>query len=67
MGESGIPEENILLNYGNDPYTNHKKYPECLSKDKYFYKFERDLFISTEKEDYWANNELTSSTIKQNI
>uniref|UniRef100_A0A0K0FGV5 Uncharacterized protein n=1 Tax=Strongyloides venezuelensis TaxID=75913 RepID=A0A0K0FGV5_STRVS len=57
MGESGIPEENILLNYGNDLYTNHEKYPECLPKDKHFYKFERDLFISTEKEDYWANSE----------
>uniref|UniRef100_A0A0K0FG35 Uncharacterized protein n=1 Tax=Strongyloides venezuelensis TaxID=75913 RepID=A0A0K0FG35_STRVS len=67
MGESGIPEENYLLNYGNDLYTNHEKYPECLPKDKRFYKFERDLFISTEKEDYWANNELTSSTIEQNI
>uniref|UniRef100_A0A0K0FX94 Uncharacterized protein n=1 Tax=Strongyloides venezuelensis TaxID=75913 RepID=A0A0K0FX94_STRVS len=67
MGESGIPEENILLNYGNDPYTNHKKYPECLPKDKHFYKFENDLSISMEKEDYWANNELSSSTIEQNI
>uniref|UniRef100_A0A0K0FT31 Uncharacterized protein n=1 Tax=Strongyloides venezuelensis TaxID=75913 RepID=A0A0K0FT31_STRVS len=62
-----ISEENNLLNYGNDPYTNHEKYPECLPKDKHFYKFERDLFISTEKEDYWANNELSSSTIEQNI
>uniref|UniRef100_A0A0K0G4Z5 Uncharacterized protein n=1 Tax=Strongyloides venezuelensis TaxID=75913 RepID=A0A0K0G4Z5_STRVS len=67
MGESEIPEENNLLNYGNDPYTNHEKYPECLPKDKHFYKFERDLFISTEKEDYWANNELSSLTTEQNI
>uniref|UniRef100_A0A0K0G4D8 Uncharacterized protein n=1 Tax=Strongyloides venezuelensis TaxID=75913 RepID=A0A0K0G4D8_STRVS len=49
MGESGISEENYLLNYGNDLYTNHEKCPECLSKDNYFYEFERDLFISTEK------------------
>uniref|UniRef100_A0A0K0FHR9 Uncharacterized protein n=1 Tax=Strongyloides venezuelensis TaxID=75913 RepID=A0A0K0FHR9_STRVS len=67
MRESGIHEENYLLNYGNDSYTNHKKHPECLPKDKHFYKFERDLLISPEKEDYWANNESTSSTIEQNI
>uniref|UniRef100_A0A0K0FDV6 Ubiquitin-like domain-containing protein n=1 Tax=Strongyloides venezuelensis TaxID=75913 RepID=A0A0K0FDV6_STRVS len=67
MEELGIPEENILLNYGNDLYTNHEKYPECLPKDKHFYKFERDLLISTEKEDYWTNNKLSSSTIEQNI
>uniref|UniRef100_A0A0K0EY14 Uncharacterized protein n=1 Tax=Strongyloides venezuelensis TaxID=75913 RepID=A0A0K0EY14_STRVS len=67
MGKSGILGENILLNYGNDPYTNHEKYPECLPKDKHFYKFERDLFISMERKDYWANNELSSLTIEQNI
>uniref|UniRef100_A0A0N5BYN2 Protein with signal anchor n=1 Tax=Strongyloides papillosus TaxID=174720 RepID=A0A0N5BYN2_STREA len=67
MGESGISDDNILINYGNDPYTTYEKYPECLPKDKHFYKFERDLYISTEKEDYWAKKELSSSTIEQNI
>uniref|UniRef100_A0A0K0FSN5 NTR domain-containing protein n=1 Tax=Strongyloides venezuelensis TaxID=75913 RepID=A0A0K0FSN5_STRVS len=57
MRKLGILEENYLLNYGNDLYTNHEKYPECLPKDKNFYKFERDLLISTEKEDNCANNE----------
>uniref|UniRef100_A0A0K0FGS8 Uncharacterized protein n=1 Tax=Strongyloides venezuelensis TaxID=75913 RepID=A0A0K0FGS8_STRVS len=64
MGKSGIPEENLLLNYGNDLYTNHEKYPECLSKDNYFYEFERDLFISMEKNTGLTMNEALQPSSK---
>uniref|UniRef100_A0A0K0FS54 Uncharacterized protein n=1 Tax=Strongyloides venezuelensis TaxID=75913 RepID=A0A0K0FS54_STRVS len=36
MGEPGISEENILLNYGNDPYTNHNNIKNVFQKRSIF-------------------------------
>uniref|UniRef100_A0A0N5BFS4 Uncharacterized protein n=1 Tax=Strongyloides papillosus TaxID=174720 RepID=A0A0N5BFS4_STREA len=39
----------------------------ALQKHKHFYKFERDSYISMEKEEHWSNNYLSNSIVNPNI
>uniref|UniRef100_A0AAF5DKB4 Uncharacterized protein n=1 Tax=Strongyloides stercoralis TaxID=6248 RepID=A0AAF5DKB4_STRER len=57
---SGLQGSNSISNQLLTYNKNHKffNYPDCLQRNKLYYKFENDLYIDVDKEGFWTNEKI---------
>uniref|UniRef100_A0AAF5DQ57 Uncharacterized protein n=2 Tax=Strongyloides stercoralis TaxID=6248 RepID=A0AAF5DQ57_STRER len=63
QGSITVPNQLLIYN------KNHKffKYPDCLQRNKLYYKFENDLYIDVDKEGYLSNEKINSKHFDNHV
>uniref|UniRef100_A0AAF5DJB3 ATP-dependent DNA helicase n=2 Tax=Strongyloides stercoralis TaxID=6248 RepID=A0AAF5DJB3_STRER len=62
--KKGLNDSHELLTYSNNRFF---EYPDCLQRNKIYYRFQNDLYIDVSKEEYWAYNELNDRIYDHHI